>query len=767
MRPYLAIIKDSFREAMASRVLWILLALITLLLLLLSPVGYVQHLRTEFTLVDLRDPAALFDKLKLAGEAPEPSAAKQIWSRFTDKQRAELEKSRTAMGKNDGNAFFRLGGQLTGALNGLLGGENLHSLDEWKNVQVDKEARDLLDERTESLDDDQRSRLNLLLIESALPNQFVPLPKKSIALSYLFWETPAFPFQQSSVQTLVEEIVLPTMMSLLVGIMAVMVAIVVTAPIIPQMFEPGSLHLLLSKPVNRSLLFLSKFFGGCAFIFLNVTYLIFGLWLIVGFRFGLWNRGLLYCIPIFLFLFSIYYAVSALASVIWRNAIVSVVVTVLFWAACFGIGFLKVNIFEEYWFVTQRITKIIPAGDTLISVNEQGRVYQWDDEQAKWQEVFQNLDQPLPIPMYIGPLYDEKRDQLVGVNTLPTGLAFIPVQVITGKRSEGWRRRPGIGVPTGTVDIFIEPEQNRKAAEKDQPGLLAVSSRGLFRYADVPPRKILGVEVSLGSGPQFVPAAADPEFSFHTPAAAALNPDDGRLAVYSRGEVFMFAANAEGKYVERQRTKLEGDETKGAVMAFAGETLVVGREDGKLQILDAKSLELRKELQGEKSSQPRFAAAAPGGGVFAVVFQNGRLWLVDSVKNTVRRAPLYGQGDIYAATFDKSGDLLVADRTTRVSRYDAASLKVEERFAPSMSVIERVYRFGLNPLYTVFPKPGELDRTVQYVLTGKETTNLGMFGDNMQMARNKINPWRPVWSGVIFMVVMLGLACVYIERQEF
>ena len=40
MRPYLAIIADSFREALASRVLWILLILITLLLAALVPLSY-------------------------------------------------------------------------------------------------------------------------------------------------------------------------------------------------------------------------------------------------------------------------------------------------------------------------------------------------------------------------------------------------------------------------------------------------------------------------------------------------------------------------------------------------------------------------------------------------------------------------------------------------------------------------------------------------------------------------------------------------------
>ena len=43
MRPYLAVIRDSFHEALVSRVLWILLALSTLLLVLLLPLAIVEQ----------------------------------------------------------------------------------------------------------------------------------------------------------------------------------------------------------------------------------------------------------------------------------------------------------------------------------------------------------------------------------------------------------------------------------------------------------------------------------------------------------------------------------------------------------------------------------------------------------------------------------------------------------------------------------------------------------------------------------------------------
>src|ERR1700704_4525524 len=39
MRSYLAVLKDSFREALASRVLWILMIVITLILIAAAPLG--------------------------------------------------------------------------------------------------------------------------------------------------------------------------------------------------------------------------------------------------------------------------------------------------------------------------------------------------------------------------------------------------------------------------------------------------------------------------------------------------------------------------------------------------------------------------------------------------------------------------------------------------------------------------------------------------------------------------------------------------------
>ena len=52
---------------------------------------------------------------------------------------------------------------------------------------------------------------------------------------------------------------------------------------------------------------------------------------------------------------------------------------------------------------------------------------------------------------------------------------------------------------------------------------------------------------------------------------------------------------------------------------------------------------------------------------------------------------------------------------------------------PPLGRIEMAYYYVIWPTYLIFPKPGELDNTVQYVLTGKRTTDLGVFrGDLTQ-----------------------------------
>ena len=113
---------------------------------------------------------------------------------------------------------------------------------------------------------------------------------------------------------------------------------VITAFFIPNMLHKGTIDLLLAKPIHRVTLLLYKFVGGLLFMFLNTVVIMAGIWLGLGVQTGVWTNSFLLCIPIFTFQFAIFYAVSALVGVLTRSAIVSILAVVLTWGVLFLVG---------------------------------------------------------------------------------------------------------------------------------------------------------------------------------------------------------------------------------------------------------------------------------------------------------------------------------------------------------------------------------------------------------------------------------------------
>ena len=262
----------------------------------------------------------------------------------------------------------------------------------------------------------------------------------------------------------------------------------------------------------------------------------------------------------------------------------------------------------------------------------------------------------------------------------------------------------------------------------------------------------------------------------------------GHIAEYSAGEVVVYRRDAGGNYAQSARRELKGSEAIPVRLAIGGGKVVLGREDGHILVMDARSLDILSDPQPEKRTAIHSVAASPDGSWFAILFANRKLYLVDarsaggkSEKLQPQRAKLWSQGDFSTATFDSEGNLLVVDRVARVSRMQLPDLQVTQTKQPrQLPYLDETYDFwGLNlnyymlhrffvtPVYTLLPPVGELGWFFQTILTGEKTAVSWFSLSAEEPQRLQRNPWSAVWQCGLFVAVLLGVGCWIIQRAEF
>jgi ABC-type transport system involved in multi-copper enzyme maturation permease subunit len=125
---------------------------------------------------------------------------------------------------------------------------------------------------------------------------------------------------------------------------AVILALISTAGIFPDLIASGAIDLYLSKPISRLRLFLTKYAAGMMFVTLQLTIFCTGCFVVVGLRAHEWRPSLFLAIPYVALLFSYIYAVCVLLGVWTRSTIAAVMLTILFYLMVCGVSILNVSI---------------------------------------------------------------------------------------------------------------------------------------------------------------------------------------------------------------------------------------------------------------------------------------------------------------------------------------------------------------------------------------------------------------------------------------
>ena len=118
-----------------------------------------------------------------------------------------------------------------------------------------------------------------------------------------------------------------------------LLALVLTAGMLPAFLDPRRAAVLLVKPVARWALLAGKYVGVLAFVAFHATILVGGAWMALAARGGGWDATFLLGAPLLVLHFAVFFSFSAMLAVATRNTAACVFGTVLFWLLCWAMNF--------------------------------------------------------------------------------------------------------------------------------------------------------------------------------------------------------------------------------------------------------------------------------------------------------------------------------------------------------------------------------------------------------------------------------------------
>ncbi len=112
-----------------------------------------------------------------------------------------------------------------------------------------------------------------------------------------------------------------------------------TAGFLPTFLEPSAASVLLAKPAPRWSLLAGKYLGVLAFVGFQALVFVGGTWAALGLRTGVWDMAYLWCVPLLLVHFGVFFSFSALVAVCTRSTVACVIGSLLFWLLCWGLNY--------------------------------------------------------------------------------------------------------------------------------------------------------------------------------------------------------------------------------------------------------------------------------------------------------------------------------------------------------------------------------------------------------------------------------------------
>ena len=781
MRQYLAILKDSFREALASRVLAFTLVGIVLILLLLAPFSLTRNISTTLRITEISYPERLFGHLATTlraglAEADDreqqaeqenqelsatEQAARHLVSLMTDDQKKLLLAEPDQGSRNAGRR------QMSRLLNNLMRKDGYYRDVAFAEVRKNQELQTLMSKG--SLTAEEAARRNVLVTAAAFPRSIRLIDNTAYSICYGTAEMfGPLPIPPSQFEQLFDQIVV-WVTGLFLGFFGVFGCVLVSASLIPRTFAQGEIALLLSKPVSRSGLFLMKYFGGCVFTLLYSSVLVSGFVLLLGFRMGIWRPQLMYCILVYLFLFMIYYAICAVAGAIWKNSMVAVVVTVV---TALGLGILNFTHETQQDMIRRAsIRQIVPVGDTVLMVDGEHNSWIQKEGTGFWKQTFSSPSGRRTRTTGIVPVYDKQNKRILALRQSAARFGGGSAsELVSVSEEDNWEPTPLTRVPEWCPQVFLTTDHR----------VILPGRTGIYEY--------VGQSEDERRTSQFLDSLSGGLFGSSRKAFESIHPKDlpeleGDFAVtmdsrddsplvFSLGVLTRLVWTDDGTYTIAS-TWESGSDNDGVVSSGGGIT-VVGLDDGRLIALGTDSLDVVSEYQLPEGVLPRITQASAKGQHLIVTHENSVVRF-DETDGRFTEWQKNGVGRCTAVQFAADGSFYAANDRRVVHHFPASDQKPDQTWGNSSSLLYQIYDYAVNPVYTVVPKTSELDAFANYILTGEKTIYLEqdqpfwtrILNPDIGQARRIFDPMRTIRDNLIFVAALLGIGCFYIARSDY
>lgn len=179
------------------------------------------------------------------------------------------------------------------------------------------------------------------------------------------------------------------------GFLVVLMALMTSCSVFPEMMREGSIETVLSKPVSRWKVFAVKYLGMLGFMAIPLTLFCVVMFFAIGLRVDVWKPQIFWAVPLLTFVFSILYSFAVFVGIWTRSTLFALLATTLLWGVCF-----LVHISEKTFY--NLVILPAAAGVTIdfsgAGIEEEGEPYTPPEAAVQAYETLRGVTWLMPKP---------------------------------------------------------------------------------------------------------------------------------------------------------------------------------------------------------------------------------------------------------------------------------------------------------------------------------------------------------------------------------